>query len=906
MYSFNIYNSNEILYDNLKKEVENKLKKNENDFIIILPSRNIINRLRNELVEKFEAILDLKIFTFDDLINYKNSNFEQLDNLDYYNKLIMEYSIQNCIKKELIEDNIFFNSSGFLSISTKLINYIKSSVISPREFKERINCNSPFFSIGEIYEEYTKNLEKFNLQDRYDRYNIFLNGENSYLNNISKVIISGFLDFRKIEYRVIEYLKNYIEDIIINYMNSQENESLIFTETKNRLLELNFSLNDKKIKIDKIKEYKIVEAEDRYLEVKKLAIDIKKNFDENSKVAIIINDDKYRNLVLSRFKEENIEILSNTKITMINTDFGKFLNSILTREIELKDYIIKNLKNPLIFEEDINDIQLENLITVLNPTDFNNIFKSYKFRSNVNYNEYYIYINEINKMYAISEKIKLLNFIKEKLEIFINKEDDFERIYIKFYKFIESLSFKYVEIIEGLEYSSFVEIIKSILMQFSEGEEKLVNSTIELIDFNNYKMLDHNNIYFIGFSDIIYPKNETVDFYFKNSNTKYLKDIGVDILDKYTKKSKDEMNFLNIIASGDRKYYFSFESNDNEMISDFIYNITDDFSNVEEYGFKNIIKPIPENVINEYDKSIYLSQFEKIDILDNKKNEYPDIFENKKIEITDNYSLTNLEDYLMCPSRYYFKTVLGLHDKFIDEKNIRSLKIGTACHETLEIVYKDYFDEIDNRIFKEKLEKILRKEFENVDFETNDFDGDKVLKRYTGILQKTIEKDLIYLNRKTNNLLPFEFEKKISFKQNIEVNGINKNINIFGRIDRVDKDEFGNLYLVDYKLGKSSIKKFKDFENGKTLQFPVYSLVKNVKGARYVCIKDSSIHEFYNVGNDNINNLSEEEFNNFKLKTLTIIEKIIEQIENENYFLGTEDKSNCTFCDYRDICEYRG
>ena len=906
MYSFNIYNSNEILYDNLKKEVENKLKKNENDFIIILPSRNIINRLRNELVEKFEAILDLKIFTFDDLINYKNSNFEQLDNLDYYNKLIMEYSIQNCIKKELIEDNIFFNSSGFLSISTKLINYIKSSVISPREFKERINCNSPFFSIGEIYEEYTKNLEKFNLQDRYDRYNIFLNGENSYLNNISKVIISGFLDFRKIEYRVIEYLKNYIEDIIINYMNSQENESLIFTETKNRLLELNFSLNDKKIKIDKIKEYKIVEAEDRYLEVKKLAIDIKKNFDENSKVAIIINDDKYRNLVLSRFKEENIEILSNTKITMINTDFGKFLNSILTREIELKDYIIKNLKNPLIFEEDINDIQLENLITVLNPTDFNNIFKSYKFRSNVNYNEYYIYINEINKMYAISEKIKLLNFIKEKLEIFINKEDDFERIYIKFYKFIESLSFKYVEIIEGLEYSSFVEIIKSILMQFSEGEEKLVNSTIELIDFNNYKMLDHNNIYFIGFSDIIYPKNETVDFYFKNSNTKYLKDIGVDILDKYTKKSKDEMNFLNIIASGDRKYYFSFESNDNEMISDFIYNITDDFSNVEKYGFKNIIKPIPENVINEYDKSIYLSQFEKIDILDNKKNEYPDIFENKKIEITDNYSLTNLEDYLMCPSRYYFKTVLGLHDKFIDEKNIRSLKIGTACHETLEIVYKDYFDEIDNRIFKEKLEKILRKEFENVDFETNDFDGDKVLKRYTGILQKTIEKDLIYLNRKTNNLLPFEFEKKISFKQNIEVNGINKNINIFGRIDRVDKDEFGNLYLVDYKLGKSSIKKFKDFENGKTLQFPVYSLVKNVKGARYVCIKDSSIHEFYNVGNDNINNLSEEEFNNFKLKTLTIIEKIIEQIENENYFLGTEDKSNCTFCDYRDICEYRG
>ena len=858
------------------------------------------------MVEKFEAILDLKIFTFDDLINYKKASFDQLDNLDHYNKLIMEYSIQNCIKKELIEDNIFFNSSGFLSIATKLISYIKSSVISPQEFKERIKYNSPFFSIGEIYDEYTKNLVKFNLEDRYDKYNDFLEVENFYLKKISKVIIAGFLDFRKIEYRVIEYLKTYIEDITINYMNSLEKDSLIFIETKNKLLKLDFFLNDKRIDINELKDYKIVEVEDSYLEVKKLAIEIKKNFDEGSKTAIIINDDKYRNLVISRFKEENIHIISNAKISMINTDFGKSLNSILNREIDLKDYIIKNLKNPLIFEESINDIKLEDLITVLNPVDFNSIYNSYRFRSHENYNEYYIIINEINKIYDISEKERLLEFIKSKLEIFINKEDKFKDIYDTFYKFIESLSFKYIDLIKGLEYSRIEEFFKSILNQFSQREDNNINSQIELIDFNNYKLLDYQNIYFIGFTDVIYPKSETVDFYFKNSNIKYLKDIGIDILDKYMKKSKDEMNFSNIIASRDKKYYFSYESNDNEMISDFIYYITNDFSNIEKYGFKNIIKPIPENIINQYDKSIYISQFENIKILNDKKMESFDIFNNKKIEITDNYSLTNLEDYLICPVRYYFKTVLGLQDYFVNEKDIRNLKIGTACHETLEIVYKNYFDEMYNEKFKDKMGEILKKEFENVDYEVNNFDGDKVLKRYIEILQKTIENDLIYLNKRPNNLVPFEFEKKISFKQNIEINGVNKNINIFGRIDRVDKDINGNLYLVDYKLGKNSFKTLKDFQKGKTLQFPVYSLVNNVRGARYICIKDSSVHEFYNVGTENINSLSEEEFNEFKIKTLSIVEQIVEQIENENYFLGTENKSNCTFCDYYNICEYRG
>lgn len=906
MYSFNIYNSNENLYEDLKIEIEQKLVKNENDFIIILPSRNIINRLRNELVEKFEAILDLKIFTFDDLINYKNSNFEQLDNLDYYNKLIMEYSIQNCIGKEIIENNTFFNSPGFSSIATKLINYIKSSAISSKEFKERIKYDSPFFSIGEIYEEYAYNLKKFNLEDRYDKYSDFFNSDNIYLKNISKVIISGFLDFRKIEYKVIEYLKSYIENIKINYMNALEKDSLIFTETKNNLRKLNFLEYDKRTNIKEIKNYKIVEVEDGYLEVKKLAIEIKKNFNKDYKTAIIINDDKYRELLVKRFKDENIKIISNQKIYMINTDFGKYLYSILHKDVDLKDYIIKNLKNHLIFENVIKDIELENLITVLNPVDFNGIYNSYRFRSHEKYNEYYITINEINKIYNISKKKILLEFIKNKLEIFINREDSYEVIYNKFYNFVESLSFKYVELIENLEYSSIEEFIKGILNQFSEREDEVVNSSIEIIDFNNYKLLDHKNIYFIGFTDGIYPKNETVNFYFNSNNIKLLKKIGIDLLDNHMKKSKDEMNFSNIIASRNRNYYFSYEVNDNEMISDFIYNITNDFSDIEKYDFKNIIKPKPENVINEYDKSIYLSQFENIDIIENKNTDSLDIFNNKKIEITDNYSLTNLEDYLICPVRYYFKTVLGLKDYFIDEKSIRSLKIGTACHETLEIVYKDYFNEMDNKGFKDKLEKILKKEFGNVDFEVNDFDGDKVLKRYTEILQQTIKNDLSYLNKGEDYLVPFEFEKKISLKQNVEINGINKNINIYGRIDRVDKDMYGNLYLVDYKLGKNSFKTFKDFKNKKTLQFPVYSLINNIKGARYICIKDSSIHEFYNVGNENINSLSEDDFNKFKLETLSIIKDIVEEIEKENYFLGTEDKKNCTFCDYYNICEYRG
>ena len=177
-------------------------------------------------------------------------------------------------------------------------------------------------------------------------------------------------------------------------------------------------------------------------------------------------------------------------------------------------------------------------------------------------------------------------------------------------------------------------------------------------------------------------------------------------------------------------------------------------------------------------------------------------------------------------------------------------------------------------------------------------DNMDTVKRYVDLVDKTIEMDLEYL--KNNNLKPISFEEK--FIKSLEVEG--EEIKFTGSIDRVDTDEYGNIYLVDYKLGASGVKNFDDFnEKAVSLQFPIYGLVKGARACRYITIANPGVHDFYNY-------FVEGAFDNSYLKPMEerlkeIVSENLNNIREEKFFEGAKNKSNCFFCEFKNFCKYR-
>ncbi|WP_099203333.1 PD-(D/E)XK nuclease family protein [Miniphocaeibacter massiliensis] len=906
-----VYNSARNIYNDFKELIINKLKDNNNKFIAILPNGNLIDRLRKDITNEFEVIFDLKLFTFDDLINYKNISFSEVENFDYYNKLIISYSINNCISKGFIENSSFYNSDGFLSLASKMINYIKSSLLSSDNFLREVERDSSLFSIAKIYEEYSKNLKKYNFEDRYDKYFKFIDSKFSFdiENEIEEVFIFGFLDFRKIEYEILKVLRDLKIKIKAFYYNSLNENIDIFKETKEKLEKIGFEYTYIKDKVQgKCRNFKLVECEDKYLEVKRLSIELKKDLLEghSKKIGIIVNDEEYIEIVKDRFIFENIQLNSNSKAYLKESDFGKWMLNLLDYEIGLKKYIIRNLKNPMIFEKPINDIELEKLILSISITSKEDLFNSTILKSNSNYNEYIEILNSIFNIIELQkDKENIILFIKEKLKKYFEVDDSKLILYEKFYNFIDGLNFRLSSITNSLKSGELIRHLKEILNEFSINENSMVDYNVYLVEFNNFKALEFDNIYFLGMTEENYPKKETDNFYFNNKNIYRLKDLGIDILDRKLKNSKNELNFFNIINSNYFKIYISYENSNKSIISDYVLGIVD-IKEKEQYKFKNFINPKVENVINEKDKRLYFSSFQKVYEDIRREITYKISFSNNILN--NKFSATSLETYYLCPIKYYYKYVIELKDNLIKTKLEESALLGTACHETLRKLYEYYFEEIkENNNTEDIVYRILKTELKELDFNIDDFKGSNILKRYTNLLVSLIKMDLIYINNSKKDLTPYKFEEKFEIKKQLNINGDTKNIIISGRVDRIDRDGNNNFYLIDYKLGKNSFKTLADFQKGRTLQFPIYSLIKNIDGCRYITIKDFKNHEFFNLSNEYNGKgyLNREEFDELRYKTVLILEDIITQINNENYFKGTEEKTNCTFCEYSNICDYR-
>ncbi len=235
------------------------------------------------------------------------------------------------------------------------------------------------------------------------------------------------------------------------------------------------------------------------------------------------------------------------------------------------------------------------------------------------------------------------------------------------------------------------------------------------------------------------------------------------------------------------------------------------------------------------------------------------------------WSATSFRTYFQCKRKFYLQNILKIKEHTLSLKP-KAYELGDIIHSILEDYYKDFanddFSKVEELFNKYKsLNPFLILDLEIWKKKLYDFylyDKDRLKHRKIIALEKNFE---------------CEFE----------------GIKIRGVIDRIDKYE--DMYeVIDYKTSSTlSVDTLKNYEKTDDFQLEFYYL------AMSEIYKSDKIEAYYYDLNNTV--LIKEIALDKKLELLTQKFKELKEISNtEISFSKCEDKSNCTYCAYKTIC----
>lgn len=285
------------------------------------------------------------------------------------------------------------------------------------------------------------------------------------------------------------------------------------------------------------------------------------------------------------------------------------------------------------------------------------------------------------------------------------------------------------------------------------------------------------------------------------------------------------------------------------------------------------------------------------------------------------FSPTDLCDFIACGLKFYLRKVLRLKEGEGVEEVFSAATFGTVFHGVMELLYKPYtgkpitesiLDGLINNVEKE-FDKIFysfvnsKEELKNVNFSEK---GRNVL--YKTVIQKLVIK-LLEQEKRRGDFKIRETEKWLEEKIAIEVNGTEREVNIGGKIDRID-EEGGETIVIDYKTGEAGLKKLKEKNAGiyweELGSNPSYKANFQTMFYAYMLYKKEP-EKKYNAGLYPVKNLSKE------IITVTdetlggeemarfgeVLKGVLSEIFNtEKPFTQTEDEKNCKYCDFKAMC----
>jgi len=202
------------------------------------------------------------------------------------------------------------------------------------------------------------------------------------------------------------------------------------------------------------------------------------------------------------------------------------------------------------------------------------------------------------------------------------------------------------------------------------------------------------------------------------------------------------------------------------------------------------------------------------------------------------YSISRLETYALCPFKYFSERVLNLKPIEEPSEEFEAIQLGNLLHS---IVHRFYVKMIEDGInlkncsdddFKKAVEAIFNIAHEvladiSINSEIVFFEKEKITGINGNIEQSILYKFLLQERESHDDFVPTYFEIPfgnihIRDEQSLLVNFKAGNVEVSGKIDRVDINEKEKTFkVVDYKLsGKKP--SMSDLGEGLSLQIPLY------------------------------------------------------------------------------------
>ncbi len=488
---------------------------------------------------------------------------------------------------------------------------------------------------------------------------------------------------------------------------------------------------------------------------------------------------------------------------------------------------------------------------------------------------------------------------------------------------------------------------------------------VQITTMNEIRGLQFDYLFISGLCDGDFPTRFTPEIFFSGSFKK----------SEYNHQTEERYHFYQSLCSWEKGLYLTFPMNEEkkELVeSNFLTEFTSLFKcrNKDQQNYKDLIfskeellKLIGEVGVEEFkkkykDEKIDLNKIEnaiKIDKLRLNEpfgnseftgNIFKDLDEESKKELEDykhkQFSITQLETYAKCPYKYFAERVLKL--KTIEEptEEIEALELGSILHFILFKFYSEIrkkgiilfnCSEKDFAFAEELLFKIAEEKIEQVKFNSplSFYEKEKIL----GINENKKESILYkFLNAERENkdgYIPEFFEigfgKIDDDNKHVQVDVKIDDINVRGKIDRLDINSSNESYkVVDYKLsGKKPTSQ--DLTEGISLQLPlymfaakeliktqlnknfepagseIYSLKVNEKdfGKNLVKTGRITVKEYDKETVEKLINMNNEIIN----ISLESIKNYVNSIINGKFNLSTlSDRENkvCRFCNFRPIC----
>lgn len=306
-----------------------------------------------------------------------------------------------------------------------------------------------------------------------------------------------------------------------------------------------------------------------------------------------------------------------------------------------------------------------------------------------------------------------------------------------------------------------------------------------------------------------------------------------------------------------------------------------------------------------------------------KTQTHHDYFKTKK----KNFSISEIQEYLNCPYRYYATYHLGL--KSVDVKDLEPGKDiqGSFVHQVLYRLIKenesDYLEGLEYASYRKKLEQkllqIIHEELDKNDkiksFNKNltGFYAHRVYKTITELMEIEAKNFKEGLKKTTPKHCEWSFGNSEKDSLNIETEM--GTIHLKGRIDRVDVNHTSkNFAVIDYKTG--NLPPLAEIKSAQSVQLPLYLMAAKTllfptyqpAGAYFYALKENDIKGFTIADSADVKllskqaNLSLETWQELEAKTTAQVNQAVTNIFKGNFDPKPLDETLCDFCDYRRIC----